>query len=73
MLIPVVYLDGKHDLVKDFLLSRLIDDNSIVKFKRSTGWVNTTANDIRRSEKKFYDGPKRRQHDSDAEEMIEIF
>ncbi|SEA68032.1 hypothetical protein SAMN05660420_02850 [Desulfuromusa kysingii] len=73
MLIPVVYPNGKHDLVKDFLLSRLIDDMSIIKFKRNSGWVSTTANDIRRSNKVAYDGPKRRLQDSESAEMIDFF
>ena len=73
MLIPVIYPNGKHDLVKDFLLSRLIEDNGIIKFKRSDGWVSTTAKNIRRSQSPFYDGPKRRLQDSESSEMIEIF
>ncbi|WP_321370989.1 GSU3473 family protein [uncultured Desulfuromusa sp.] len=73
MLIPVVYLDGKHDLVKDFLLNQLIDDASIIKFKRSSGWVSTTASNIRRADETSYNGPKRRQHDSESAEMIELF
>ena len=73
MLIPVVYPDGKHDLVKDFLLSRLIEDKGIAKFKRSDGWVSTSSKNLRRSENPFYDGPKRRLQDSESAEMIEIF
>jgi len=73
MLIPVIYPNGKHDLVKDFLLTRLIDDKSIVQFKRSSGWVSTTANNVRRSERPLYDGPKRRLLDSDDSELPEIF
>jgi hypothetical protein len=73
MLIPVIYPNGKHDLVKDFLLSRLIDDKGIAKFKRSDGWVSTSSNNIRRSESLSYDGPKRRLQDSESSELIEIF
>jgi hypothetical protein len=73
MLIPVIYPNGKHDLVKDFLLSRLIEDEGITKFKRSDGWVSTTAKNIRRSQSLFYDGPKRRVQDSENSELIEIF
>ena len=62
MLISVVYSNGKHDLVKGFLLSKLIDDKNIVKFKRSDGWISITANNIRRTgEKHLYHGPERRQ------------
>ena len=74
MLIPVIYPNGKHDLVKDYLLSRLIDDKGIIKFKRSNGWVSATASNIRNTEKlSYYDGPKRRLQDSEIEELVEIF
>ena len=63
MLIPVIYLDGKHDQVKDFLLSRLIDEKNITKFKRNSGWVTISSDNIRRAEKTFYGGPERRQLD----------
>ena len=73
MLIPVVYPDGKHDQVKDFLLSRLIDEKSITKFKRSSGWISISSAKIRKPRKSFYDGPERRQHELTTQEMLDIF
>ncbi|MCK4503956.1 MAG: hypothetical protein KAU22_13050 [Desulfuromonadales bacterium] len=61
MLIPIVYPDGKHDMIKGFLLSRLIDDKGIAKFKRSSGWISITSNKIRSSQRSTYTGPERRQ------------
>ena len=74
MLIPIVYTNGKHDLVKNFLLSQLIDDKRILKFRRSNGWVSISENNILRSEERpFYDGPKSRLQDSASSELMEIF
>lgn len=64
MMIPVIYPDGKHDLVKDFILSRLIDDQGITKFKRRSGWVNISSDRIRKTRKPVYDGPEKRQQSS---------
>lgn len=60
MLIPVIYPDGKHDLVKDFYLNHLISTEKISQFKRSSGWVNIDAPDIRGKSQKQYIGPERR-------------
>ncbi len=73
MLIPVVYPNGKHDLVKDFLLSHLIENKGITKFKRSDGWIGIDSADIRRASNTYYIGPRRRQHDSELAEVIDIF
>ena len=73
MLIPVAYLDGKHDQVKDSLLSRMIDEKSIAKFKRSSGWIDISSDSIRKPIKTHYDGPERRQHELSIQEMIDIF
>ena len=65
MLIPVIYQNGKHDLVKDFLLSKLIEDESILKFKRGDGWVSISSTNIRGKAKNYYySGPGRRQQDT---------
>ncbi len=61
MLIPIVYSNGKHDMIKDFMLSHLIDNNGIAKFKRSTGWVSISSPELRRSKNTSYTGPERRQ------------
>ena len=47
MLISVIYLDGKHDMVKDFILNRLIDEAKITKFKRCDGWVDIKKGPLR--------------------------
>ena len=77
MLIPVMYLNGKHDLVKDFMLSNLIDSQGIVKFKRSNGWVSIDSGSIRRTgstgSTALYNGEERRQYESTAAEPLVIF
>ena len=73
MLIPIIYPDGKHDQVKDFLLSRMIDEKSIVKFKRSSGWIDISSDAIRKPRKTYYDGPEKRQHELSTQERIDIF
>ena len=61
MLIPVIYSDGKHDLVKDFTLPKLIVKRSIVKFKRKQGWVDINSDELRKSdERSVYFGRERR-------------
>lgn len=62
MLIPVLYANGKHDMVKDFMLSRLIDNREIEQFKRSEGWVNVRTGPLRgQKATRLYDGPERRR------------
>lgn len=74
MLISVMYPNGNYDLVKDFVLSRLIDEHGIVKFKRSSGWVDLTATDIRGTAgKTIYKGQERRQTEQATAELIDIF
>jgi len=74
MLIPVIYPDGKHDLVKDFMLSRLIDDQGIVQFKRREGWISINADDVRINQSRsLYSGEERRQTELATAEMIDIF
>ena len=48
-------------MIKDFLLTRLINDQSITKFKRSNGWVDITSPEIRQTSQSDYQGPERRQ------------
>jgi len=47
MLIPVIYPDGRHDLVKPFILDRLIEQRHIRSFKRSSGWVSLGVDPVR--------------------------
>ena len=74
MLIPVIYPNGKHDLVKDFMLTDLIVSQGIVQFKRSNGWVNITTADIRTAKSfSLYSGEERRQVESLPAELLDIF
>lgn len=62
MLIPVIYPNGSHDLVKDFYLDYLIDAEKIDRFKRGDGWVSLSSGNVRRRKNKpTYSGPERRQ------------
>ena len=73
MLIPVIYKNGNHDQVKDFMLSRLIDDHGIAKFKRSSGWVTIGVDRIRNLQKTTrYSGEERRQEEV-KDDLIDIF
>jgi len=66
MLIPVIYSDGKHDMVKSYILSQLIVEKSIVKFKRKQGWVDINSDQLRKSDRhSVYFGYERRQNDSE--------
>ncbi len=60
MLIPVIYPDGKHDMVKSYLLDRLIAAQQIRQFRRSDGWVNIDSKQIRGKSHNCYLGPERR-------------
>lgn len=77
MLIPVIYPNGTHDLVKDFYLDYLISTEKIEKFKRSSGWVNIDADDVRGKKAHIrYSGPERRRPQNQATETkttIEFF
>jgi len=62
MLIPVIYPNGTHDLVKDFYLDFLISSDKVVSFKRSSGWVEVDSPNVRgRCQRNFYTGPERRK------------
>lgn len=63
MMIRVMYSDGNFDIVKPGLLHRLIEQESIAGFKRSTGWIVIGRDPIRTDRTTSYSGPERRQHD----------
>ena len=80
MLIPVIYPNGTHDLVKDFYLDFLISTEKVVSFKRSTGWVEVDSPHVRgKNQRCFYTGPERRKNLiredilDDEEEPIEFY
>ena len=61
MLIQVSYSDDSFDYVKDFMLDWLIESGAIIKFKRSTGWVQVGVDPIRKpSTEPGYRGVERR-------------
>jgi|Deesub1362A_J573_1020465.scaffolds.fasta_scaffold00956_12 hypothetical protein len=59
MLIRIRYRDGRYDMVKPFILDRLIAERSIEGFHRSEGWV-TIGRDRIRGDGGEYHGPERR-------------
>ncbi len=74
MLISVIYPDGKHDMVKDYLLTKMIEQQAIRQFKRSDGWISIDSDKVRGRGRKFYNGPERRQLDpSIPPELTDIF
>jgi hypothetical protein len=62
MLIQVAYLDDRYDYLKEFQLDRLLELRQVVKFRRSSGWVQVGVDPIREGNKKTgpYFGPERR-------------
>lgn len=66
MLIPVVFHDGRQDEVEPFVLDRLLEDQQLTSFLRSSGWVMIGRDSIRRSRRKVYCIPERRQHEMAA-------
>lgn len=74
MLIPVIYPNGNHDMVKDFLLNKMIEQQEIIQFKRKEGWIDIKSDKVRAQSRKFYNGPERRQLDpAIPPELTEIF
>jgi len=59
MMLKVIYVNEKHDMVKDYLLDSFIETGKIRKFKRSDGWV-TVGVDLIRGKGGCYSGPERR-------------
>lgn len=64
MLIQVLYPNGKYDMVKDFYLSELIEQDRILSFKRQDGWISIGSPQIRRQSPSegYYLGPERRHN-----------
>ncbi|RME40466.1 MAG: hypothetical protein D6794_02190 [Deltaproteobacteria bacterium] len=61
MMIPVVYADGRHDMVKPRVLDQLIAEKKIVRFRRASGWVDIETDPVRRANRQMYSIPERRQ------------
>lgn len=58
--VAVVYQDGMMDMVRPKVLQNLIENDDIVKFQRSDGWVYPGIDPIRRMRNATYSGPERR-------------
>ncbi|MEE4254732.1 MAG: hypothetical protein V2I50_11890 [Desulfuromusa sp.] len=58
--VSVVYHDGMMDMVKPSTLQRLIDNDGIIKFQRSTGWVYPEIDPVRSGPSPSYQGAERR-------------
>lgn len=61
MLIPVIFNNGQQDMVKPFVLDRLIEAGSISSFRRSSGWIVIGRDPIRSSGNRIYCIPERRE------------
>lgn len=62
-MIPVVYRNGKEDLVEQKFLDILLHIGEVQEFRRSDHWVNVTEDPIRSSRPNEYQGNNRRFHD----------
>ena len=62
MLIRVVYQNNKHDLVKPFLLGKLIASGQVKKFLRSDGWAIIGVSPLRGNNDGRYGGIERRNN-----------
>ncbi len=60
MLIPVLYKDGKRDMVIDIFLGKYIESGEIIQFRRSDGWVVVGVHPVR-GPGGIYKGPERRR------------
>ena len=60
MLIRICYKDRKYDMVKPWLLDRLIRTRRLFSFERSTRWVLVGQDNIRGAGG-MYQGPERRK------------
>jgi hypothetical protein len=58
--VAVVYQDGMMDIVEPQTLQNLIENDEIVKFQRTDGWVYPGIDPVRRFARTSYRGPERR-------------
>ena len=63
-MIPVVYRNGKEDLIEQKFLDILLHIGEIQEFRRSDHWVNVTEDPIRAHRQATYSGDNRRSHDA---------
>ena len=60
MMIRVMYSDGRFDMVKPSLLEKLLKEEAVTSFKRSSGWAVVGRDPIRSEYKIDYSGAERR-------------
>ena len=60
MMIPVMLKDGTDELVHPQVLDRLLDEDRVMFFKRSTGWVVIGRDPLRGMGGEVYEGKERR-------------
>jgi hypothetical protein len=60
MMIRVMYSDGRFDMVKPNMLEKLIKEEAVTSFKRSSGWAVVGRDPIRSNDKIVYRGAERR-------------
>lgn len=58
--VTVIYQDGMMDMVEPSMLQRLIDNDDIIKFQRSSGWVYPEIEPVRSLDPSDYQGVERR-------------
>ena len=64
MLIRVLYYDNKYDMVKPWVLDKLIELNYIQAFYRKTGWTYIGRDKTRGRGGGNYNGPERRRKEN---------
>jgi hypothetical protein len=74
MQVQVIYCDNSHDRVESYTLSSLIREGRITSFERSSGWVHTGKDRIRRYD---YAGQERKSafasHENDLPRLQKAY
>ncbi len=60
MLLRIQYKDHRYDMIEGRMLDRLISDQRIERFQRSSGWVTIGVDPIRMATNAAYEGEERR-------------
>jgi hypothetical protein len=63
MQLPVIFIDGTPRSVNTKHLDVLIQTNSLLSFKRSSGWVRVNVDELRNPDRNsLYNGAERRNN-----------